>query len=145
MYFLTVLGAETPRSRCGQVSLRPLSWAGGQPSSHSLCNPRVQDAGPVHAGLCPWCWWSSPTVVSDSAQPHGLQPDRLLCPWDSLGKNTGVGCHFLLQGIFPTQGSNPRLPCLLDWQADSLPLSHLGSHHHHLLKGPISKHSYTGD
>ena len=31
---------------------------------------------------------------------------RLLCPWDSLGKNTGVGCHFLLQGIFPTQGSN---------------------------------------
>ena len=37
------------------------------------------------------------------------------------GKNTGVGCHFLLQGIFPTQGSNPRLPCLLHWQADSLP------------------------
>ena len=35
---------------------------------------------------------------------------RLLCPWDSLGKNTGVGCHFLLQGIFPIQGSNPGLP-----------------------------------
>ena len=34
---------------------------------------------------------------------------RLLCPWDSLGKNTGVGCHFLLQGILPTQGSNPGL------------------------------------
>ena len=31
------------------------------------------------------------------------------CPWDSLGKDTGVGCHMLLQGIFPTQGSNPRL------------------------------------
>ena len=44
--------------------------------------------------------------------------------WDSPGKNTGVGCHFLLQGIFPTQGSNPHL---LYWQADSLPLSHLGS------------------
>ena len=41
-----------------------------------------------------------------------------------LGKNTGVGCHFPLQGIFPTQGSNP---CLLYWQADSLPLSHQGS------------------
>ena len=40
------------------------------------------------------------------------------------GKNTGVGCHFLLQGIFPTQGSNPGL---LLWQADSLLLSHLGS------------------
>ena len=32
------------------------------------------------------------------------------CPWDFPGKNTGVGCHFLLQGIFPTQGSNPGLP-----------------------------------
>ena len=58
---------------------------------------------------------------------HGLQPTRLLCPWDSPGKNTGVGCHFLLQGIFLTQGSNPSLLCLLCWQADSLPLSHLGS------------------
>ena len=39
-------------------------------------------------------------------QPRGLQPTRLLCPWDSPGKKTRVGCHFLLQGIFPTQGSN---------------------------------------
>ena len=44
----------------------------------------------------------------------------LLCPWDISGKNTGVGCHFLFQGIFPTQGSNPHL---LRWQAGSLPLS----------------------
>ena len=36
--------------------------------------------------------------------------DRLLSPWDSSGKNTGVGCHFLPQGIFPTQGSNPPSP-----------------------------------
>ena len=35
---------------------------------------------------------------------------QVLCPWDSPGKNTGVGCHFLLQGIFPTQRSNPGLP-----------------------------------
>ena len=35
---------------------------------------------------------------------------RLLCPWDSPGKNTGVGCHSLLQEIFPTQGLNPSLP-----------------------------------
>ena len=67
-------------------------------------------------------------------QPHGLQPTRLLCPWDSRGKNTGVGCHFLgvgchflLQGIFPTQGSNPHLLRLLHWQAESLPVRHLGS------------------
>ena len=39
-------------------------------------------------------------------QTHGLSPARLLCPWDFSGKNTGVGCHFLLQGIFPTQESN---------------------------------------
>ena len=35
--------------------------------------------------------------MSDSVRPHGLQPTRLLRPWDSPGKNTGVGCHFLLQ------------------------------------------------
>ena len=44
----------------------------------------------------------------------------LLCPWDFPGKNTGVGCQFLLQDIFPTQGSNPHL---LNWQVDSLPLT----------------------
>ena len=38
--------------------------------------------------------------------PLGLWPDRLLCPWNSPGKNTGVGCHFLLQGIFTTQELN---------------------------------------
>ena len=41
-------------------------------------------------------------------------------------KNTGMGCHFLLHGIFLTQGSNPCLLRLPNWQADSLPLSHLG-------------------
>ena len=41
-----------------------------------------------------WKW--SCSVVSDSLQPHGLQPTRLLHPWDFLGKSTGVGCHFLL-------------------------------------------------
>ena len=47
--------------------------------------------------------------------------------WESSGKNTGVGCHALLQGIFLTQGSNLHLWRLLHWQVDSLPLSHLGS------------------
>ena len=53
--------------------------------------------------------WSR-SVVSDSLQPHGLKPTRLLRPWDFPGKNTGVGCHFLLQDIFLTQGLNPGLP-----------------------------------
>jgi len=56
--------------------------------------------------------------------PCGLQPARLLCPWGSPGKNTGVDCHFLRQGIFPTQGSDL---CPLHWQADSLLLHHQGS------------------
>ena len=47
----------------------------------------------------------------------------------SPGKNTGVGCHFLLQGIFPTQESNPRLLCFLYWQAGSLPLVPPGKPH----------------
>ena len=45
------------------------------------------------------------------------------------GKNTGAVCRFLLQGIFLTQGLNPNLLCLLYWQVDSLPLSHLGDPH----------------
>ena len=59
------------------------------------------------------------SVVSDSLQPHRLKPARLLSPWDSPGKNPGVGCHALLQGVFPTQGSNPGV---LHWQVHSLPL-----------------------
>ena len=55
----------------------------------------------------------SRSVVSDSSRPHGLQPTRLLCPWDFPGKNPGVGCHFLHQGIFATEGSNL---CLLHWR-----------------------------
>ena len=55
-----------------------------------------------------------------------------LCPWDFPGKNTGAGCHFLVQGIFSTQGLNPYLIHLLYWQEDSLPkhiyISYLSSY-----------------
>ena len=54
-------------------------------------------------------------------QPCGLRPARLLWPWDFLGKNTWAGCHFLLQGIFPTQGPNRSSPASPALQADSLP------------------------
>ena len=53
----------------------------------------------------------------------GLRPARLLCQWDSPGKNTGEGCHALLWGNFPTQRWNSHLLCLLHWQEDSLPLA----------------------
>ena len=59
-------------------------------------------------------------VGSSSLRPHVTA--RLFCPWDSPGKNTGVGCHFLLQRFFLTRGSNPQL---LHYQVDSSPLSHL--------------------
>ena len=52
----------------------------------------------------------SGSVVSNSLGTHGLWPTRFLCPWDSPGKNSGLGRHSLLQGIFPTQESNPGLP-----------------------------------
>ena len=73
--------------------------------------------------------------MSDSLQPYGLWPTRLFCPWDSPGKNTGVGCHVLLQGIFLTQGLNPCLLCLLPWQVDSLALVPPGE--------PISSYRYV--
>ena len=68
------------------------------------------------------------------SRPHGLKSARLLSPWEFPGKNIGVGCHFLLQGIFPIQGSNLHLFSLLHWQANSLPLNHQGK--------PIKSSSY---
>ena len=60
-------------------------------------------------------------------RPQGLQPTRLLCSWDLPSKNTGVGCHFLLQGILLVQGSNSGL---LHFRQMLYHLSHKGSLHH---------------
>ena len=57
------------------------------------------------------------------------QPGSSLCPWDFPGKNTGMGCHFLLQGILSIQQLILHFLCLLHWQKNSLPLHHLGSPH----------------
>ena len=78
----------------------------------AICNdreyhvPHLNEPGEYYAK---WnvCWACS--AMSDSLWPHGLEPTGSLCPWDSLGKNTGVGCHFFLQGIFSTQGANLHL------------------------------------
>ena len=87
-----------------------------------------------HTQDCRYTWGENRSVVSDSLRPHGLEPARLLCPWDFPGKSTRVGCHFLLQRIFLTQGLNPGLPhcrqmlylpggrCFTWWQ-----MSHQGS------------------
>ena len=70
------------------------------------------------------------SVTSDSLWPCGPWPTRRLCLWNFPSKNTGVGCHFLLQRIHPTQGSNRHF---LHCQADSSPLRHPESQSHHHL------------
>ena len=64
----------------------------------------------THNVLPKACAVLSHSVVYRSLQHYGPQFTRLFCPWGSPGKNTGVGCLALLQGIHPTQGSNPGLP-----------------------------------
>ena len=71
----------------------------------------------THTSVC-----VSHAVVSDSLQPYGLLSARLLCPWNSLGKNKGVDCHSLLQGTFPNLN-----PGLLHYRQILYRLSHQGS------------------
>ena len=73
--------------------------------------------------LCGWCCLTTKLCLSLS-RPHGLQLDRLPCPWDVPGKITRVGCQFSLQGISLMQGLNPHP---LHWQADAIPLNYQGS------------------
>ena len=62
----------------------------------------------LHLHTCVCVCVLSRSVVPESVNPWAVTT-RLLCSWDSSGRNTGVGCHFLLQGIFPTQGLNSGL------------------------------------
>ena len=71
----------------------------------------------THTHTHKWKVSVSCSVISNSLWSHGLYPTRVLCPWNSPGMNTGVGCHSLLQRIFLTQGSNLGFP---HKQADSL-------------------------
>ena len=140
---------------CTVASQAPLStwlpkqeyWS-GLPflSPGNLLDPGIKSTSPALTDASPLAPPGKPTVticavlshslVSDSLWSHGLRPTRLLCPWDSPGKNTGVGCRALLQGIFPTQGSNLGL---LPWQVDSLPQSHQGSLHVSKINGSKDK------
>ena len=107
-------GSFWPRDQTCSYCLLP--WQAG-----SL--PLVPPGKPI-CGSWPCCLV---TVTSDSSATPWAVATRLLCPWDFPGKNTGVGYHFLLQGIFLTQGSNQSLWRLLHRRADSLLLYHLGS------------------
>ena len=81
--------------------------------------------------------------MSDPLWPHGLQPTRLLCPWNSPDKNIGVGCHSLLRGNLPDPGIEPRS---LTLQADSLlsepPGKPLFNHTPLLIWQPMYKSTY---
>ena len=76
-------------------------WEGGIPPTertrqHHALPHSLLCASPLSS--CSWVMYVLiHSVVSNSLRPHGLQPAGFLCPWDSPGKNTGVGCHFLLQ------------------------------------------------
>ena len=111
-----------------------LSWATAWPWSARLLIPTndtpasrpahfwsIHPSAEYNTVLCCVCQVAG--VISDSLRPRGLQLASLFCPWNSPGKNTGVGCHFLLQGVFLIWGSNPHLLYLLHWQASSLTTS----------------------
>ena len=91
----TKLNAMKEIHDCGKKIFFPTGQNGPEVSSYSPFPLPKGNKGSV-----------SRSVVSNSLQPHGLEPTRFLCPWDSPGKNTGVGCHSLLQGISLTQGLN---------------------------------------
>ena len=79
----------------------------------------INDGTRIFSGLSDSKCKCACSVVSSSLQPHGLESDRLLCPWNFPGKSIGVGCHFLLLGIFLTQGWSPSLLHLLHCRVGS--------------------------
>ena len=110
---------------CTGVELRPFwSVIGLCPPPRPPCKdfdihvdqPTASCSFPTVLGLTGWCCCCRFIAKSclTLLWSNGLQSTRLLCPWDFPGKNTGVGCHFLAQGIFSTQELNLHL---LHWQA----------------------------
>ena len=139
-YDLTCLGSRGPPGHCCRARL----WAprAAAKPAEPLASRGLLSSTPLLSHLPSFSFWTEWfrkegyasllwVCVCSVAQscltlcnPMDYSPSRLLCPWDFPGENIGVSCHFLLQGIFSTQELNP---CLLHWQVDSLPSSHLGS------------------
>ena len=91
------------------------------PASH----PQMQPTRHAHRKTEPASYGVESMLVCPTlCNPMDFKLSKLLCPWDSPGKNTGVGCHSLLQGIFRTQGSNPGV---LHCRQILYQLSHQGS------------------
>ena len=83
-------------------------------------------------------WKGSRSVVSNSSWPHGLQPTRLLCPWDFPGKSTGVGCHFLLhRGVQPHPNSQQLILSTANKGLNHCYINHLAKEVRPFLGGNI--------
>ena len=109
------------------------------------CMKRVTSLGSMHdTGCLGLVHWDRSVAQSCPSLYEPMASTRPLCPRDYPRKNTGVSCHFLLQGIFPTQGLNPRLLQLLHQQANSSPLSLLGDSSPLSLLGDSSPLSLPG-
>ena len=97
-------------------------WSGLPfPPSGDLPDPGIEPMSLMSSAL--WVCVCECSVVSESFVTLWAVACQDPLSMDFPGKDIGVGCHFLLQGIFPTQGSNPCLLCLLHWQASSLLLT----------------------
>ena len=105
---------------------RPLqNQAAGAPGQDHVFSGLIQTCNKVREGscvctcvcvcVCVCVHVFSCSVASNSLRPQGLQPTGLVCSQNFPGKNTGVACHFSLQGIFLTQGLNPCLLRVLHW------------------------------
>ena len=123
-----VLEASSSRSRwvSGKNSLPGLRMA-----TVSMCSHLAEREGTANCPYQDTHWITAPPlwlwVHECTLSVRLFATPWLLRPWDSPGKNTGVGYHFLLQGIFQTQGLNPCLLCLLHRRVDSSSPCHLGS------------------
>ena len=112
-------GAEGLQLTCSHIANEPLGAQGTHSPLYSWPPLILIVVKTRHVCAC-----SCSVLTLRTYRP---EPTKLLCPWDSPGKNTGVGCHaLLLQWIFLTQGSNLPLSRLLHWQAGSSPLAPLG-------------------
>ena len=121
--YIIVLVLQNIKMNPPQVYMCSPSWTLLPPPSPYHPSGSSQCTSPKHPH------WTklkkiSRLVASDSVWPHGLWLASILCPRNSPGKNTRLGCHYLLQGIFPTQGSNL---CLLHCRQILYHLSHQGS------------------
>ena len=105
-YCFLIFGLSQSLPVSGLIKLNPVNYTTGR--NGPSVQPKMECFSflSMYRVLSSCCYCLVTKLYLTLLWPHGLQPTRLLCPQDFPGKNTGVGCHFI-QGIFPTQGSNP--------------------------------------